>query len=566
MGLFLSLAITSLVAIQEPVKRFTIGEGLITLEEFGKRIQKESGIQIEVPKPYRERKLDIFVKDLDLSSLLKGVGDALRGKWVKTSTGFRFEIETQQRNLEDRLRAGDRAREEAEVQGLFLAADALKEIGVANLSEKSATAWVKKRSNGISEKDAAYQKFDVARDHLLGYRNNGKPLLTPLTFFGAMNQDERRRFLEGEVFYSSRNGSNLQVQPNLDSLLSNHVSGMPYLVTVRCDPESNSTSYSEVTTASLDPRSRPNWSRPKALSGGTFDSSEPELIKGTSYEKELKAWENESEVEAALDVRFKNLPTPMKGVYKNGYFRNGDILRVLHAYAGVNCLAEGNREVINGEPLKSPPSSAYELLRTCFNPLYHGFHLEKPGKGQNLLVVRYASHWRAVLEPNEALLRTIEAKVIDGKLAKEDWADLAAQTSLRQFTSLNGLATKLPAAPDATRWFAYRLYGSLNSVQRKAGAVPIAQLSASQQFNARQFLLRCLHQRSPFEDGLHELLMSPEFETRGWASLSLFIVRKPPTAPGSDRRTGPDGREVNETFVDELRIGMSIEKSVGIGI
>lgn len=578
MGLFLALAVTGSAlgtgAIQAADKPITMREELITMEEFGQKLQAASGVTIEIPRPFRERKLDIFVDDLPLNRVLKGVGDALRGYWQKTDTGYRFEIETQQRNLEDRLRQLDDSQGAEEVEAFFLAADAVQELGGGKIDMQTAINWRMAKTRGMDPSSPGFQKYQKAFERMSSASYSGmSSSMTGLLIAGSMNPTERKRFLDGDVFYVSSKTSNLAKKSNFSSHIESRYGEGGVLTMVYAEPGSRSAGISITRSPFSEKLGVPMSMEGTVLFSGTWISSNPAGLEGTPYGEALKKWETEEVIKKALDYPLKGAPVIPRGDYQNGYFRACEVLKFLNRYAGLDCIAEGTRKIAFNHPLRPHTATAYETLARVFDPRFAHLHWEKTDTGAGLLVVRDAAHWRNVLEPPEKTLRWAESRVVDGKLSKEDWGTLAANLSLVDFSRLSQLAVKLPSSPDTQKWLALRLYGSLTPEQRAAPSVPLSSLSQAQRSLALQVFLRSLVRNSPSDNGIHQALVDGEFEGSGIGKLSVYLIRsevwtqKVPYNVYENQVTSPKFPDDYEKRpIEELRLGTSAKNSVGVDI
>ncbi len=577
MGLFLALALigtpTSAAIFQAADKPITMREELITMEEFGQKLQTASGVTIEIPRPYRERKLDIFVDDLPLNRVLKGVGDALRGYWQKTDTGYRFEIETQQRNLEERLRQIDEVESAEQVEAFFLAADALKEIGPDQFNMNLAIEWRNKKTRGMDPAAPGAQKYFKAFDVLTRTTYPGLGSIPGLLVAGQMSTKERQQFLDGEAFYVSSNSTNLASKPRLAGYFEKQYGPGTFLNLLSVDPGSRSATILTMRTPNSDKLQLPLMMQSNSLFSGSWISSSPTGLEGTPYGEALKKWETEEEIRKTLDFKLKNVPNLSRGDYQNGYFRAADSLKFLNLYGGLNCIAEGNRRYTGNHPLRPLTSKAYEVLTRSYDPTFAHLHWEKTASGPGLLVVRDAAHWRNVREPSEKVLRWAESRVVDKKLSKEDWGTLAANLSVSEFARLGNLALKLPSSPDVNKWLALRLYGSLTAEQKAAPSVSLASLSPAQRSMALSAFLRILGQNASSENGIHQAVIDGEFEGAGVGKLNIYLVRteswfqKTPFSAYDNPNVSPKfPDDYEKRSVEELRLGTSAKNSIGIGL
>ena len=330
---------------------------------------------------------------------------------------------------------------------------------------------------------------------------------------------------------------------------------------------------STVRSPNMDKLGVPMMMEQNSLFSGTWISSSPTGLEGTPYGEALKKWETEEEIKKTLDYPLKGAPVIRRGDYPSGYFRAGEVLKFLNLYAGLDCIAEGTRRIATNHPLRPNTATAYDTLTRIYDPTFAHLHWEKTESGAGLVVVRDAAHWRNVLEPSEKTLRWAESRVVDGKLSKEDWGTFAANLSLNDFSRLSQLAVKLPSLPDAEKWLALRLYGSLTSEQRAAPSVPLSSLSPTQRTFARQLFLRVLVRNSPSDNGIHQALIDGEFEGTGMGKLNLYLVRteawyqKTPYNAYENQVTSPKfPDDYEKRSVEELRLGTSAKNSIGVGI
>jgi hypothetical protein len=530
-------------------------------------------VHIEIPRPYRERKQDIFVDDLPLNRVLKGVGDALCGYWQKTDTGYRFEIETQQRNAEERLRQAEEGRIAEDEEAFFLAADALNEIGLETFNIQTAIGWRNKMTKGMDPAAPGAQRFFKAFEILNRAAFPGLSALPGLVVASKMSNAERRQLMEGEAFYVSNNATNLASNPKTAAFFQKQFGEGTFLTTLYVEPGSGSGTLSLMRTPNADKLGIPLSMQSSSLFyDRNMVSSNPDGLEGTPYGEALKKWESEEEIKKTLDFKLKNVPNIPRGPYQNGYFRAADTLKFLNLYAGLDCIAEGTRRTAGAHPLRPATSTAYETLTRAYDPTFAHIHWEKTESGAGLVVVREAHHRRNVQEPPESLLRWVESRVVDGKLPKEDWGMLAANLSATEFSRLGQPALKLPSSPDMNKWLALRLYGSLTPEQRAQPSVTVASLSATQRSWALSAFLRCL-MNGFSENGIQQAVVDGEFAGSGAGKLSIYMVRtevwtqKTPYNACEDQDVSPKFPDDYEKKpIEELRLGKSAKNSVGIGI
>lgn len=478
--------------LQTPI---VLDESIRPLPELLKSLSNRSGITLRAAQAISDFKIDAFVKDEKLGTVLQKLAEAINAEWTKDQSGYTINMSVSARNNERNfLEAEEKLAMEkvdfkidvARLQAKLIAPtneyripketlDYFKQnpnqSGIMGGDGDRPFAYLKPDLQKTSDslKAAITEKQNAAKIYELKVRQKALEELIEASanmvkarLLGSMTNEEIKQFKSGLPFsisnlpdskfqFSNGDRINAMIPYKNGEIAPTTVLGLSRVV-----PGTYEVSYTEYTYAEGS----------SGIMGGGSQlfpfNTVPEELKKLPFYTNLMAWSQNESIQAAFPQKMRpakswDSPFSLKG------FRFGDHLRWIHQATGIPIIAAADRIMSKTYVLNRPKPTAGECISEFLSK--ENAFARKSG---DFLLAKSAMHWRKrAWELPESTIRAMESKQ---KWTVEDHARVATNITefqARLLSNTGGYLVTFPTRIYQQSLVPLQIYGLLSPDQMK---------------------------------------------------------------------------------------------------
>lgn len=509
----------------------TLDQSIQPLPELIKGLASQFKVNIRSAQAINDLKIDIFVKDEKLGTVLAKLAEVINGEWTKDQSGYTLNMSVSARNhernfveAEDKLAMEkvdfdlDTYRLQASLvppqKEPRIAADLLKYIkenptgsgimggGGQTKFEKFKPELLKVRQelkNASQGRVSPSRTYDLrVREAALGELVEDDINLVRSRLFGLMSKQELTQFRSGIPFsisnlpdskftFSPGDRTNAMVAYRNGEVAPTTVLGLARVVPGTYEITYVEYSYAEGSTGRMGGQTR------------LFPFSVvPEELKKLNFYTNLQEWNQADSIASLFPQPLKPAATTSSPYSVKG-FRFGDHMRWFHRSTGIPTIAVADRSMSKTYTLGSNAKTAGEYLSNLLQKESSYAH-----KSDNFLLARNNFHWRKrVYEIPENLIRAMEAK---SPLTVQDYARFSTKINEQQarlLASTGGFLVAFPTRIFSQSMTPLQILGQLSDAQAKQvfteSGLPYTSMNGAQQNRMRFGMFEAMLQGASIE-------------------------------------------------------------------